>query len=567
MARSTSDKFNTLLQVYEAEKALLAAADAEEADVAPTEDDKSPLYSCPKSEVFKRNTVGKNGDAMWFYIQAAGIYFSLTTIGFLLTLFLCEKGDSVETETIGTMLFNTTANTTNTTYLPGACAKYAVTAKVVYTPSALLMVIMFGLLVPTQIAKADELKRNVLIHYDNVYLVRRILRIAQYYSLEDKTIKKCIARARIDTEAANPPAAAPSAAKPWFCGRGACSSSDEPLDIEGAACEGGEGAGGEGEACEGVLDDKSDERWRIVQNTLQEYKVAEEKAARKEAARKHQLDIDEYHQRIMDAYADVTCDAINLAAIICRRQFLKHEIWSTLRNRRNAWHMREWCTSNGRKLGDQEKDEDMVERQLDFLEAIYVEVHRLAYGNNNPAAHGSPLNGNTALSLILDVTAVGQSTFDTRSMLYFFSAVTAICGFSQELDDDDTLDPVIAIVHILAIYVMIVLPYSFLSPFVFRKDVFKPREPIVYEEDKMHNDTTSRAELQRTLQRGDRYPQNKKGANLRRIRTAPAAPESTAHRQQAPLTPFFHKTTRIPSNLFQPPSYHAPSYHAIPFQL
>ena len=75
---------------------------------------------------------------------------------------------------------NTIFNQTNTTFVSN-CDDFAEAAEILYTPSTLLMVFMFGILVPKQITKADDLKRAVLNHYDSIYILRRVGYIAQTY--------------------------------------------------------------------------------------------------------------------------------------------------------------------------------------------------------------------------------------------------------------------------------------------------------------------------------------------------------------------------------------------------
>ena len=174
--------------------------------------------------------------------------------------------------------------------------------------------------------------------------------------------------------------------------------------------------------------------------------------------------------------------SMSLATIVSRRQFMTHELVTPLR-----WLQGWCCKRDNREMHPDKRDEDtgkrderentVLEWQLDGLSAIYVEIHRLANNDNNPASHGVPLNGNTPLSAVLELTAVGQSTFDTRYLLLFFAAMTAICGFAQKLGDDGEIDVDTAWTHIMSNYVMIVFPYCLLAPFVFRKDIFKERSP------------------------------------------------------------------------------------------
>ena len=72
-------------------------------------------------------------------------------------------------------------NQTNTT-IASNCDEFAESAKILYTPSTLLMVFMFGILVPKQITKADALKKAVLDHYDSIYILRRVGRIASTHN-------------------------------------------------------------------------------------------------------------------------------------------------------------------------------------------------------------------------------------------------------------------------------------------------------------------------------------------------------------------------------------------------
>ena len=271
-------------------------------------------------------------------------------------------------------------NQTNTT-IASTCDEFAESAQILYTPSALLVVFMFGVLVPKQITKADDLKKAVLDHYDSIYILRRVGLIARTYNNEE---------------------------------------------------------------------------------------------------------IGGYMDELVQCYTDLVMSSICLAAIISRRQFMKHELVSPLRLLQHWWSQKIHPTldneGNAVKIDRLKRDEDendLIERQLDFLSILYVEVHRRANNGGNPASHGVPLNGNTPLSAVLEMTAVGQSTFDTRALLMFFAALTAVCGFAQKLGDDGRMDVSTAWVHIMSNYVMIVVPYCLLSPFVFREDIFKERCPFI----------------------------------------------------------------------------------------
>ena len=313
------------------------------------------------------------GGAVLFYLQSSIIYFGLAMMGYVPLWWICE-GEDVPIEG-GNMIFNQT----NTTVV-GNCDDFAETAEILYTSSALLMVFMFGVLVPNQITKADELKKAVLNHYDSIYILRRVGYIATAYSKVD-------------------------------------------------------------------IQENPDNRITI--------------------------------NKMMNAYTKIIMSSMNLATIVSRRQFMTHEIDLRLRQLQDMW-------STCRRQTDfeiQQRNEDenaIIEWQRDALSAIFVEIHRLANNNSNPASHGVPLNGNTPLSCALELTAVGQSTFDTRYLLLFFAALTAVCGLAQKLNDNREIDMDTAWTHIMSNYVMIVVPYCLLGPFVFRKDIFKERSP--YEE-------------------------------------------------------------------------------------
>ena len=313
------------------------------------------------------------GGPVLFYLQSSIIYFGLAMMGYAPLWWICE-GEDVPIEG-GNMTFNQT----NTTVV-GNCDDFAETAEILYTSSALLMVFMFGVLVPNQITKADELKKAVLNHYDSIYILRRVGYIATAYSKVD-------------------------------------------------------------------IQENPDNRITI--------------------------------NKMMNAYTKIIMSSMNLATIVSRRQFMTHEIALPLRQLQDMW-------STCRRQTDfeiQQRNEDenaIIEWQRDALSAIFVEIHRLANNNSNPASHGVPLNGNTPLSCALELTAVGQSTFDTRYLLLFFAALTAVCGLAQRLNDNREIDMVTAWTHVMSNYVMIVVPYCLLGPFVFRKDIFKERSP--YEE-------------------------------------------------------------------------------------
>ena len=95
------------------------------------------------------------GGPVLFYLQSSIIYFGLAMMGYAPLWWICE-GEDVPIEG-GNMTFNQT----NTTVV-GNCDDFAETAEILYTSSALLMVFMFGVLVPNQITKADELKKAAL---------------------------------------------------------------------------------------------------------------------------------------------------------------------------------------------------------------------------------------------------------------------------------------------------------------------------------------------------------------------------------------------------------------------
>ena len=304
-------------------------------------------------------------------------------VGSIPLWFVCEGKDTpIESS-------NTRFNQTNTTFVSN-CDDFAEAAEILYGPSTLLMVFMFGILVPKQNTKADDLKRAVLNHYDSIYILRRVGYIAQTYN-------------------------------------------------------------------KGYLT--------------------------------------KYVSQLMDAYTRLVMSSMCLATIVSRRQFMTHELYSPLRWL-HGWccnpfrWLQGWCCKQDMSDLDpdelesdtkerDERENTIIEWQLDGLSAIYVEIHRLASNNSNPASHGVPLNGNTPLSAVLELTAVGQSTFDTRYLLLFFAAMTAICGFAQKLGDDGEIDVDTAWTHIMSNYVMIVFPYCLLAPFVFRKDIFKERSPYL----------------------------------------------------------------------------------------
>ena len=325
-------------------------------------------------DVEERHREGKfGGGAVLFYLQSSIVYFCLALICSIPLWLICE-GEDVPIE-VSNMIFNQT----NTTVV-GNCDDFAENAKVLYTSSALLMVFMFGVLVPNQITKADALKKAVLDHYDSIYILRRVGYIASAYG------KVSIPE-----------------------------NQDNPITIN----------------------------------------------------------------KMMNAYTQIVMSSMNLATIVSRRQFMTHEIVDWLRRLQDMW------SSCNRKteVEIKQRDEDenaIIEWQLDALSAIFVEIHRLANNNSNPASHGVPLNGSTPLSCVLELTAVGQSTFDTRYLLLFFAALTAVCGSVQELSDNREIDMFTAWTYIMSNYVMIVIPYCLLGPFVFRKDIFKERSP--YEE-------------------------------------------------------------------------------------
>ena len=323
-----------------------------------------------RNEVLTRYGEGKfAGGASLFYLQATFVYFCLVLCGAASLWAACE-GKEVPIER-NNMMFNQT----NTT-IASTCDEFAESAEIIYTPSALLMVFMFGILVPKQITKADALKKAVLDHYDSIYILRRVSRIARTYNT--KLAESC------------------------------------------------------------------------------------------------------YVDKLIRCYTELVISSMCLAAIVSRRQFMKHELLRPLRNLQHWWSKEK--VTEGEEINRLERDEtenNLIERQLDFLSILYVEVHRRANNGGNPASHGVPLNGNTPLSAVLELTAVGQSTFDTRALLMFFAALTAICGLAQKLDDNGEVDMSTAWVHIMSNYVMIVVPYCLLGPFVFRQDIFKERSPYI----------------------------------------------------------------------------------------
>ena len=328
-----------------------------------------------KTDVIERYAEGKfAAGASLFYLQATVVYFFLVLCGSFPLWWVCE-GTEVPIER-SNMMFNQT----NTTIVSN-CDEFAESAQILYTPSTLLVVFMFGVLVPKQIRKADDLKKSVLDHYDSIYILRRVGLIARTYNNEE---------------------------------------------------------------------------------------------------------IGGYMDELVQCYTDLVMSSICLAAIISRRQFMKHELVSPLRLLQHWWSQKIHPTldneGNAVKIDRLKRDEDendLIEKQMDFLSILYVEVHRKANNGGNPASHGVPLNGNTPLSAVLEMTAVGQSTFDTRALLLFFAALTAVCGFAQKLGDDGRMDVSTAWVHIMSNYVMIVVPYCLLSPFVFREDIFKERCPFI----------------------------------------------------------------------------------------
>jgi hypothetical protein len=352
--------------------------------------------------------------------------------------FVCEGKDTpIESS-------NTRFNQTNTT-LVSNCDDFAEAAEILYGPSTLLMVFMFGILVPKQITKADDLKRAVLNHYDSIYILRRVGYIAQTYN--------------------------------------------------------------------------------------KGYSIP-------------------YVNRLMDAYTRLVMSSMCLATIVSRRQFMTHELVSGVRWLHggccNPFRLlQSWCGKQDmidmypveRESDIKDRDEvenTTIEWQLDALSAIYVEIHRLANNNSNPASHGVPLNGNTPLSAVLELTAVGQSTFDTRYLLLFFAAMTAICGFAQKLGDDGEIDMDTAWTHVMSNYVMIVFPYCLLAPFVFRKDIFKERSPYEPSSEQLEkwNDQLAAItdQAERTKFRQKYYDETNRMSLLRSKELLPALFERTARR-------------------------------------
>ena len=322
-------------------------------------------------QVLARYGEGKfAGGANLFYLQATFIYFFLVLVGASALWAGCE-GKEVPIEGNDVM-----SNQTNTT-IASTCDELSESAQIIYTPSALLMVFMFGILVPKQITKADALKKAVLDHYDSIYILRRVGRIASTH---------------------NP---------------------------------------------------------KLIQQ--------------------------DYLNELIQCYSELVISSMRLATIVSRRQFMKHELLAPLRDLQHWW-AKEKVTDGKNEIDRAARDEtenNLIEHQLDFLSILYVAVHREANNGSNPASHGVPLNGNTPLSAVLELTAVGQSTFDTRALLMFFAALTAICGLAQKLDDNGEVDMSTAWVHIMSNYVMIVVPYCLLGPFVFRQDIFKERSPYI----------------------------------------------------------------------------------------
>jgi hypothetical protein len=335
------------------------------------------VYDAAKSNAYQRSQVlarygeGKfAGGANLFYFQATFVYFFLVLVGTIALWAGCE-GKEVPIEGNDMM-----SNQTNTT-IASTCDELSESAQIIYTPSAFLMVFMFGILVPAQITKADALKKAVLDHYDSIYILRRVGRIASTY---------------------NP---------------------------------------------------------KFIQQ--------------------------DYLDDLIRCYSELVISSMRLATIVSRREFMKHELIEPLRDLQHWWSKE--TVTDGKdeidRVAREETENNLIEHQLDFLSILYVAVHREANNGSNPASHGVPLNGNTPLSAVLELTAVGQSTFDTRALLMFFAALTAICGLAQKLDDNGELDMSMSWVHIISNYVMVVVPYCLLGPFVFRQDIFKERSPYI----------------------------------------------------------------------------------------
>ena len=291
---------------------------------------------------------GTFGTAVWFYAQVTFLYYFMVflgVVGFDNPWFGCnDRGDQ-------------------------GCRTWALAAQILYTPSSLVMVFMFGLLVPKQLTRAEVLKKAVLTHWESINVLERLVKASLNTNL---------------------------------------------------TFQGGE-------------------------------------------ARSH-----------LSAYGLAVKQSMEQATLIARRDFLRHVVWERLRG------FRLWVKGKSRvdvvaEYDDRNKE---VKKQADYLAFHYSRAYQAAYGTP-PAAHGVPMNGNTALGTVLTLTAVGNSTFITRLLLIFFSAVSAICGFSQNLHDDGTIDMETATVHIVANYIMIILPYAILSAFVFRTDIFKERGTVV----------------------------------------------------------------------------------------
>ena len=291
---------------------------------------------------------GTFGTAVWFYAQVTFLYYFMVflgVVGFDNPWFGCnDRGDA-------------------------GCRTWALAAQILYTPSSLVMVFMFGLLVPKQLTRAEVLKKAVLTHWESINVLERLVNASLNTNLTSQ--------------------------------------------------------GGE--------------------------------------ARSH-----------LSAYGLAVKQSMEQATLIARRDSLRHVVWERLRG------FRLWVKGKSRvdvvaEYDDRNKE---VKKQADYLAFHYSRAYQAAYGTP-PAAHGVPMNGDTALGTVLTLTAVGNSTFTTRLLLIFFSAVSAICGFSQNLHDDGSIDMETATVHIFANYIMIILPYAILSAFVFRTDIFKERGTVV----------------------------------------------------------------------------------------
>ena len=105
---------------------------------------------------------------------------------------------------------------------------------------------------------------------------------------------------------------------------------------------------------------------------------------------------------------------------------------------------------------------------------LYTKIHFAAL-ETYPASHGKMMNGGDALTIIEGIATVGTSTLATRLMLITFSALSATCGYLQQLTVDGEVSLDTAIIQTTSIFLIVLLPYVHFGCFLDRRDIWKSR--------------------------------------------------------------------------------------------